>query len=121
MLEATGAESVIANVDAMEPFVFFALSAASGACFTCIGCRRAHVQHRRPGWYLILLGTGMTLLAAVLLIGGSDVFYPERWRQYKGGFWLPLMFPSVCAAAVALLSSLAVVYYFRTRIKDHKP
>jgi hypothetical protein len=105
----------------MEAFLFFSLSAASGACFTSIGCRRAHVQHRRPGWHLILLGAGITLLATMLLIGGGDLFHPARWSDYKGGFWLPVMFPSVCAASVALLSSLAVVYYFRSSFINDKP
>jgi ABC-type uncharacterized transport system permease subunit len=108
----------------MEIILFSFLTAASGACFTSIGCRRAHVHHRRPGWHLILLGAGVTTLMTMLYYGWPDLFYPERWPLHKGGsreFWTPLIFASGSAAVVALLSSLVVVYYFRTKFGNDKP
>jgi anti-sigma-K factor RskA len=104
----------------MEIIIFSLLTAASGAFFTSIGCRRAHIHHRRPGWHHILLGTVVTVVLTMLYVGRTGLFHPERWDDYKGGFWRPIIFASEAAAVVALLSSLAVVYYFRARISNVK-
>jgi hypothetical protein len=105
----------------MEIIIFCFLAAASGAGFTSIGCRQAHVRHRRPGWHLLLLGVAVTTLLTMLYVGRGDLFHPERWDDYKGGFWPPVVFASSSAAVVALLSSLAAVFYFRARFRDDKP
>ena len=104
----------------MEIVIFSILTAASGAFFTSIGCRRAHIHHRRPGWHVILLGTVVTVALTILYVGQTDLFHPERWDDYKGGFWRPVIFASEAAAVVALLSSLAVVCYFRARFANLK-
>jgi hypothetical protein len=104
----------------MEIIIFCFLAAASGAGFTSIGCRRAHIHHRRPGWHLLSLGVVATVLLAMLYVGRRDLFHPERWDDHKGGFWPPVIFASSSAAVVALLSSLAAVLYFRARFRDDK-
>ena len=105
----------------MEIILFSFLTAASGACFTGIGCRHARILHRRPGWHFILLGTGATVFFTALLVGQADLIHPERWDDYKGGFWPPVIFASGAAAVVALISSLSVVYYFRAKFSNEKP
>jgi hypothetical protein len=102
----------------MAIIIFSFLAAASGALFTGIGCK---ICHRRPGWHFFLLGTVITVLITLLVIGGSDLFHPERWDQYKGGFWPLVIFPSEAAAVIALMPSLVVVYYFRAKFKNDKP
>jgi len=108
----------------MEFFIFSLLAAASGAFFTGIGCRRARIHQRRPGWHLILLGTVVTVLMAVLYVGQGDLFRPQRWNEHKGGtseFWRPIIFVSEAAAGISVLSTLAVFLYFRGRFRDVKP
>jgi ABC-type Fe3+ transport system permease subunit len=100
--------------------MFSILTAASGALVTSIGCRRAKIRRRCPGWYLMLLGPVITVLLTVLCLRGGDVFRPDRWDDYKGGFWRSVIFSLEAAAVVALLSSLAVVYYFRGRFRNEK-
>jgi hypothetical protein len=107
-----------------EIFIFSLLTAASGALFTVIGCGRAPIRHRRPGWHLVLLGTVVTVLLTFLWFGRGDLFRPQRWDEYKGGtrgFWRPIVFASEAAAGVSVLSSLAVLVYFRRRFRDVKP
>ena len=105
----------------MQIFIFSILTAVSGALFTGIGCRRAQIHCRRPGWHLILLGTVVTVLLTLLCLQGGDVFRPDHWDDYKGGFWRLAIFELEAAAVVAFLSSLAVVCYFRARFNDAKP
>jgi hypothetical protein len=108
----------------MEILIFSLLAAASGALFTGIVCRRARIHQRRPGWHLILLGTVVTGLIAVLYVGQADLFRPERWDEHKGGrvgFWRPIVFVSEAAAGIAGLSSLAVFLYYRGRFRDVTP
>ena len=115
---------VLGRFTRMEIFIFSLLTAASGALFTSIGCRRARIRHRRPGWHLVLLGTVVTVLLTVLCFGQGDLFRPQRWDEYKGGtsgFWRPIIFLSEAAAGVSVLSSLAVILYFRGRFRDVKP
>jgi hypothetical protein len=109
------------NMEHMEIVVFSFVAATSGACFTSIGCRRARVQHRRPGWHLALLCLLVTVLLTILYVGRADLFHPDRWDDYKGGFWPPVVFASASAAGVALLSSLVAVYYFRAKFRNEKP
>jgi hypothetical protein len=105
----------------MEIFVESFLVAACGAGLTGFGCRLARNHHLRPGWHLVLLGTGVTSLIVMLLVGQADLFYPQRWDDYKGGFWPYVLFPSTAAAVVALMSSSAVVLYFRGKWTHVKP
>jgi hypothetical protein len=60
-------------------------------------------------------------IAAHYVNGGGDVFHPDRWADYKGGFWWSAIFALEATAVVALSSSLAVVYYFRARFRNDKP
>jgi Na+-driven multidrug efflux pump len=98
-------------------FIVAILVAAYGAGFTGFGCWRACVHNRRPSWYFVLLGTGVTALSVLLLFGRTDLFFPSRWDDYKGGFWPLVLFPTIAAAIIALVSSVAVVYYFRSKYR----
>ena len=99
-------------------FIAAVLVAGYGAGFTSFGCWRASSHKHRPGWHLALLGTGVTALSVMLLIGQADLFRPERWDDYKWGFWPFVLLPTIVASIIALMSSVAVVYYFRSRFRD---
>ena len=102
----------------MELAIFIVLSAAAGAYFTSVGCRRAIARHRRAGWHLTLLGTFVTALITALLIGQGDLFHPSRWDAGKVSVWLPVAMISSAAAVVAFVASVIVVLVFRARIRD---
>jgi hypothetical protein len=104
----------------MEIFIFCFLAAACGAALTSIACRPARVRRRRPGWHLLLFGVVVTTFLTMLYVGREDLVHPERWDDYKGGFWPPVVFASSSAAVIALLSSAAALLYFRTRFRDEK-
>ena len=105
----------------METFLVAVLVAAYGAGFTGLCCWRVQVHHRRPGWHFALVGTSITMFTVMFLVAQDDLFNPKRWDDYKGGFWPNIMVPATAAGIVALLSSFAVVYYFRAKFKDVKP
>ena len=105
----------------MEIFLVVFLVAAYGAGLCGLGCWRARVHHRSPGWYLAFLGAFVTAITVIFLIAQGDLFYPKRWDDYKGGFWPNILVPATAAGIVALLSSFPVVYYFRAKFRDAKP
>ncbi len=69
-----GPHGAYGHMERMEIVVFSFVAAISGACFTSIGCRRARVQHRRPGWHLALLGLLVTVLLTILYVGRQTCF-----------------------------------------------
>ena len=106
--------------ESMELFIIILLVAAYGAGFTSFGCWRVCRRQRRPGWHFALLGTGVTALTVMLIVGQADIFLPNRWDDHKGGFWPFVLLPTTAAAVVALTASFAVVYYFRDKYRDLK-
>jgi ABC-type uncharacterized transport system permease subunit len=102
----------------MELFVFIVLTGAAGAYFTSIACRRSQARHRRAGWHLALLGTGLTAFITGAFIGQPELFHPSRWDTGKVSIWYPVVISSSAAAVVALVTSLIVVVMFRVRFRD---
>lgn len=105
-------------MERLEIFIGAILVAAYGAVFTSFVCWRASQHKHRPGWHLALLGTAITALSVIFLVGQEDLFRPERWDAYKGGFWQIVLLATIVASIIALMSSVAVVYYFRSRFRN---
>jgi ABC-type phosphate transport system permease subunit len=101
----------------MVILIFIFLTATSGAYFTGIGCRRALVKHRRPGWHLTLLGICITTSLTALFVGQEDLFRPDQWDSGKVGI-LPVIIVTLTASVVALIASMIVVSIFRARFRD---
>ena len=93
----------------------------SGGYFTSIGCRWALARHRRPGWYLILLGTCVTVLLTALCAWGAALYvHPEEKDEIRGGFEI-MVIAAVCDAAVfAFAASVSVVSFYRAKFQDKK-
>ena len=102
----------------MDVIIFMALTAASGAYFTSVGCRRAQMRHRRPGWHHALVGTLITALLAVLFICQDDLFRPSRWDRGKVSIWFTVIVASAASGVVALVASSIVVLSFRAKVRD---
>jgi hypothetical protein len=105
----------------MELFIFFILSAASGAYFTSVGCRVSQAKHRRAGWHHVLLGPAVTALLTVLLIGQRDLFFPSRWITVKISFWYPITLGASASAIIAFIASVIVVLVSRANFRDANP
>ena len=104
----------------MGLLIFVFLTAAAGAYFTSIGCRRSREHGRRAGWHLILVGTCGAALLTALFVGQGDLFHPNR-DIGKLPVWLEVAVMSAIAGIVALASSVVVVVYFRANYRHEDP
>jgi hypothetical protein len=77
-------------------------------------------RHRRPGWYIALIVAVFVGALVVLLLGGTDVFYPSRWDRGKATLreMAPLWFAA--ASVGALVSALFVVGHYREKLAQSK-
>ena len=100
------------------PLIF--LPAAFGGYLTSFFCRRIARDNRKPSYLLAVMGGLLTSVATALIVGQKDIFDWQRWDRGPVTIWWGVTLFSICALAIALPVSVAVVYLMRRSFESKR-